>query len=68
MFLPVVTFGFHAIGTFGVGTLLIKIKTVMGLVSVLFVKLNTSKEKIINHLLGAVILGMTKACAPPRSC
>lgn len=60
VFLPEVTFGFHAIGAFGVGTLLIKIKTVMGLVLVLFVKLNTSKGKLINHLLGAVILGYDK--------
>lgn len=72
VFLPVVTFGFHVPGTLGVGALLIKINTVMGLDWVLFVKLNTGKGKIINHLLGAVTLGYDKGVCSyrelPKTC
>lgn len=50
-------FGFHATGTFGIVALLIEIQTVLGLVWMLFVKLNPSKGIVVNHLLGAVNLG-----------
>lgn len=44
----------------------------MGLDWVLFVKLNTGKGKIINHLLGAVTLGYDKGVCSyrelPKTC